>query len=215
MPASNLMRYEFHLFGPLNGKSMNIGGHQFIAGKYQIVAKPEDAKFVIRYLSHWQAYAKGTPEYAAAVEKENGAGKVQGDARSGQAEALSGNVQSDGREFTPSQVDEVSGHAGSAQREAGLRSEGNGHTDAGVPNFEEADSLKPPTEPTVLPSETLRAAVMKLDPDNVDHWTQAGLPKLSVIDEVLGRAGATRKDVEAAVPGWTRDKALERIAADL
>lgn len=43
----------------------------------------------------------------------------------------------------------------------------------------------------------------QLDPANDDHWTEAGLPAMAVVEKLLGR-NVSRADVEAAAPGFKR-----------
>ena len=72
---------------------------------------------------------------------------------------------------------------------------------------------KAASEPLSEGNGEIAAALKKLDPENDDHWvmtgTHKGLPKLFAVEEAYGRAGLTRQDLEAALPGWNRDKALE------
>lgn len=55
---------------------------------------------------------------------------------------------------------------------------------------------------------TLEEAIEKLDPDNDEHWTQQGLPKLEPLVEMLGKP-VTRKEVEQVAPDANRDEARE------
>ncbi len=50
----------------------------------------------------------------------------------------------------------------------------------------------------------LLEALDKLDPGLEDHWTQAGLPKLEVLQNFIGEV-VTREDIEEASPGFKRD----------
>ncbi|MEE9160020.1 MAG: hypothetical protein V3U60_16745 [Gammaproteobacteria bacterium] len=58
-------------------------------------------------------------------------------------------------------------------------------------------------------TEQIAAAVRDLDPENDDHWTDAGLPAMKAVEDVVGTKAIKRADVEAAAPGWDRDRALE------
>lgn len=64
-------------------------------------------------------------------------------------------------------------------------------------------------EPVLEMSEKIAGAVRGLDPENDEHWTEAGLPAMAAVEDVVGSKDIKRADVEAAEPGWDRDKALE------
>ena len=52
--------------------------------------------------------------------------------------------------------------------------------------------------------EKIRAALEKLDVENDSHWTDEGLPRLSVMKELLdGKVG--RNDIEMASPNFSRE----------
>jgi hypothetical protein len=53
------------------------------------------------------------------------------------------------------------------------------------------------------PPLTLAQIVKTLDPENDEHWTDRGLPSMTAIETLAGKP-STRKDVEEAVPGYTR-----------
>jgi hypothetical protein len=63
----------------------------------------------------------------------------------------------------------------------------------------------------------IAAAVRKLDPDVDSHWVLTGAhkgkPKLQAIEDAYGKAGLTRQDIEAAMPGYDRDAASEAALA--
>lgn len=52
--------------------------------------------------------------------------------------------------------------------------------------------------------EQIRKIVEGLDKDNQDNWTKQGKPQMSVIEELLGDTGVTRKEVDAATGGYVR-----------
>jgi len=52
-------------------------------------------------------------------------------------------------------------------------------------------------------------AISQLDPENDDHWTEAGLPAMAAVEDLVGTKDIKRADVGAAMPDWDRDKALE------
>ncbi len=62
-------------------------------------------------------------------------------------------------------------------------------------------------------TEKIAAAVRGLDPENDEHWTDAGLPAMAAVESLVGSKDIKRADVNAAVPDWNRDKALEVAVA--
>lgn len=217
---SQVMQYTFHLFGARKGKTVKINGHQFVAGEFKPVVSGSAAATLMKVLSYYGAYAKGTPEYDAAVAAEkkeagetDGAGEVHEAAEPGQAEADAGDIQPDGAGPAEVPADDSGADADGGAGSAGDVSGGDGHEDSGVPHFEEPQDWPNPHEPASVGSEEVKTAMLKLDPDNKDHWVQTGAhkgkPKLSAVEEAYGKAGLTRDDLEAALPGWTHEKAVE------
>jgi len=62
-------------------------------------------------------------------------------------------------------------------------------------------------------SERIKTAILELDPEHDDHWTDAGLPAMAAVEDLVGSKSINRADVAAAVPDWDRDKALEAAVA--
>lgn len=56
-------------------------------------------------------------------------------------------------------------------------------------------------------SPQLLAALKTLDPNNADHWTSDGLPKVETLRLLSGDAALTRDRITAEAPGFTRSKA--------
>lgn len=56
-------------------------------------------------------------------------------------------------------------------------------------------------------NEKLQKAVLGLDPEDDSHWTKDGKPAMTAAEKLYGSSGLTRADVEAAAPGFTREKA--------
>lgn len=227
----NVMQYTFRLFGPNKGKTMVVAGHQFFDGQCRLTGEPQAMGFVQKVLGYYAAYAMGTAEYDAAMAREkeeeaarvaaepedepNGASEVPEDAGGRQADADEGDLRPDGEESPEEAADGGERDDGAEAGDTGVLSGGDGHEDAGVPRFEDPDAVTPPSEPRGDADADIRAAVMKLDPENDEHWTGAGLPKVDAVDNARGRAGTTRKDVEAACPGYNRDKAVERMLENI
>ena len=54
-----------------------------------------------------------------------------------------------------------------------------------------------------LPTQ-IRAALEQLDPQDNSAWTEAGLPKVESICQIVENNEITRADIEAAIPGFAR-----------
>lgn len=71
------------------------------------------------------------------------------------------------------------------------------------------DTPNPQVDPNINPAVLegqLQAALDKLDKKNDVHWTAAGLPKVEVVIQILGRE-VSREDITAACPGFCREAA--------
>lgn len=213
----NHMQYEFRLFGGRAGQTVVINGHKFVQGIYHKVVAPVQASTLIKVLGYYGAYPKGSPAYdeALAKEQELGTDEVHSGAQCGPAAAVSdaGGSAGVGPAASGSSDERVGADAASGDG-SGDNSPGHGHPDAGVPKFEDGP-VPEPYEPASVGSAGIKTAMIKLDPENEDHWvkagTAAGKPKLHAVETAFGRAGLTREDLEAALPGWTRDKAIEHM----
>lgn len=76
---------------------------------------------------------------------------------------------------------------------------------------------QPPVKVASKYASTVREAVLRLDPDVDSHWVMTGAhkgkPKLQSVEDAYGKAGLTRQDIEAAMPGYNRAKATEAALA--
>lgn len=215
----SVMQYEFRLFGGRAGKTAVINGHKFVHGIHKAVVSPHQAAPLIKVLSFYAAYAKGTPEYDEAMEAEKyGGSAVHEDAEQGASDEVSSGVGSDGSESAASPADDGPGAGDSAADGARSGASGDGHGHAGVLKFEEAASIPQPSEPASVGNEDIKVAVLKLDPENDNHWVNTGAhkdrPRLSAVEDAYGKAGLTRQDLEAAIPNWTRNDALVAALED-
>lgn len=59
----------------------------------------------------------------------------------------------------------------------------------------------------------IKEALLKLDPNNDDHWTREGVPRLDVMKELLG-ADVSRADITQASSSFTRKTPTLEEAAD-
>lgn len=215
---SQVMQYEFRLFGPDAGKTKVINGHKFVYGIHRKVVAPHAAATLMQVLSFYGAYAKGTPQYdeaLAAEEAANGANEVPAQAERGSDDPVLGGVRQDGGGPEAPSSDGRSGADDHSAESEGVDSTGSGHRHAGIPKFEEAAGHTQPGEPSSEGSVDVAQAMMKLDPENDSHWVKAGpragLPKLAAVEEAYGKAGLTAADLEAALPGWNREKAVQKM----
>lgn len=219
---SQAMQYEFRLFGPYKGLTKVINGHKFVHGVYRTVVAPHSAATLMQVLSFYGAYAKGTKDYdealaaeAAKEAAENGADEVHTEAERREHDPVSDGLQPDGGGLAPPATDERGGADSDPAQGEGVDPAGGGHEHAGVPKFEEAAEHSQPGEPSSEGSVEVQQAMLKLDPENDAHWVKAGprtgLPKLAAVEEAYGKAGLTAADLEAAIPGWNREKAVARM----
>jgi hypothetical protein len=96
---SQVMQFEFRLFGPRKGQTIMLNGHQFVDGLCTLVQSSDNMGNAARVFSFYGAYARGTPEYDAAValeEAENGADEVSEASIEGANSPVPTGVQSDG-----------------------------------------------------------------------------------------------------------------------
>lgn len=217
---SQVLRYDFRLFGPRAGQTIVVNGHKFINGECRIVQQKDNMLACARVLSKYGAYHRGSEEYdrlLAAEDKANGKHDVPAEAHERSDAEVRSEVRPAGEESSAPPADagdgssEASGGTGAA---ADGDSNRDGHEHAGLPVFPE-DADRRYEEPASSVNEDVKAAVLKLDPANDDHWVRtgakAGQPKLSAVEDAFGRAGLTRNDIEAAMPGWNREKAQFRL----
>jgi len=214
---SGIMQFEFRLFGPRKGQTMVLNNHPFVNGVCTLVQDSNNMGTAARVFSFYNAFARGTPEYDAAMAKEeaeaNGADEVDPPTLEGVDPAVPASAGSDGTgpaegEAAPSGADVDSGGTDPASSDAS----GDGHEHAGVPQFPE-DANYRAEEPSSSVNMDIRAAVMKLDPEIDSHWVltgaHKGMPKLMAVEDAYGKAGLTRQDTDAAAPGYNRDAAIE------
>lgn len=58
----------------------------------------------------------------------------------------------------------------------------------------------------------IKQALGQLDPDNNDHWTQDGLPRIDAVEAASGTRGLKRQQITDADPQFTRDTARDAQA---
>lgn len=192
---AKIVEHKYELTGAHKGKNMKIGPHSFVQGFFSIMLQPDKAEGLTNYFSHFNAWLVGSPEHKAAKERDNGSSEnLDGGGSNASGVLPNGAGTAEGSAGT--------GNAGTEGNAPGLEATGSdGASDGGI-----AEDGSVTLTPEAL---KIADAVRKLDVMNDEHWTQAGLPSVAVVAENSGIATATRKDIEAASPGWTREKALE------
>ncbi len=217
---SGIMQFEFRLFGPRKGQTMVLNGHLFVNGVCTLVQSSDNMGTAARVFSFYRAYARGTPEYDAAIaqeEAENGANEVSEASLEGIDPPVPAGVQPDGggpaEEPAVRSSDDVD-TSGSDPASGG--SSGGGREHSGVPVFPEDKDYRA-EEPSSEVNVDVANAVRKLDPDVDSHWVLTGAhkgqPKLQAVEDAYGKAGLTRQDIHAAMPGYNRDAASEAALA--
>lgn len=189
----SLITTLFHLTGIHAGKTIRLGKYQFTDGKCQLSCPAHEMALHTRSLErNWAAYPDGHPNLS---NQDNGNGTSEVPPGS-TVPAGDGNVQG------PVQPD------GPAAGEAAT----GGGDDAGAtpsPTGDQAAGAGGP-EASVTPVNTkLQKAVMSLDPNNDEHWTQDGKPAISAVQTAYGSADVTRADVTAVAPDFNRTAAAK------
>lgn len=215
MTISNIMQYEFRLFGPRKGQTITINGHPFVNGRVVLIQASQNMEACMKVLSFYGAFARGTPPYDEALAKEeaeHGASEVRPETVKGSDATVPTGVRPDGSGPAKEAAVDISGsdHAERANGSSG-DTPGDGHEHAGIPKFPE-DKDRRIIEPPSEVNEAVKTAVLKLDPEVDIHWVMTGehkgKPKLQAVEDAYGKAGLTRQDIEAALPNFTRDQAL-------
>lgn len=195
------------LTGVYAGHTVKINGHQFVKGELPLSGELAKLDGLIRYFATYNAYLAGSDELALAQARDakmkesgHGDGKVlDGEGKD------AGGASPDGTEALGETSG--SGHDGTSSAGTEQVSEGDGAPEGRV-------GSEPPvsSDPQVL---KIVDALRMLDPENDDFWTDAGLPKVSAVEDASGVVGVTRKDINSAWPEFTRDAAMEMLVNSL
>jgi len=204
---SNSMTITLVLAGHYAGETMKIKRHQFVNGEMTFTGTGEQIFGVALYLKRYNAHMQGSPEladaqrvYAEEMEKKHGKRDTAGSDKSGE-QPVESNVQSSGSGPTEVQASARDGAVDPEAGSEGVLPNGSGLQDSGDDDGSNQERL----------SNNLRLEkiIHSLNPDNDDHWTQAGKPRLTVIEDALdGDTGITRADIDNAAPGFDREAAI-------
>lgn len=162
------------------------GTYQFINGKHTYVGT--------RDMVAKRAYVLG--RFYGAKRVGGGTSQVDQDDQHRGPDPVSSDVQPEGQGPTALSPDERAGTDEDRSASEGSVPGGDGHSDAGY-------------DGSTANQDRIREAVNTLDATNDEHWTADGRPRMDAVERAFGSAGITRADVEAAVPGYTRDTAAE------
>lgn len=102
-----------------------------------------------------------------------------------QEQALRGGVQSRGQGPSDEASDDGAGSDDAGQGDAGILPDGDGHPDPRLDRVKEA--------------------VARLDPSKDAHWIGNGLPKVAAVAKLARMDDVTRRDIDKAAPGFTRE----------
>ena len=184
---AQFVKKKFYLTGPLAGKTKSIRGRQFVNGVYEFTGSEADYFSVQNYFGKvYRAYSEDDPR----LEEAQNAGKVQAAAaKPGGGKKVVGAV----RPGAAAAANERAGHGDpKAGGEGSNPAAGDGHK-----------------RPEDLEDERLRAAMLKLDPANDEHWNKYGAPAMAAVEAHYGSTNFTRKQMEAVLPGFNRAKHKE------
>lgn len=209
------------LTGPLAGKTIKLNGRHFKEGVLELYGKAEAVEGLITYMGRsYQAYLEGSDELRKAqardaehLEKTNGECDIQRTIRDEEGlDPGEGEVQPEGEGSTSEGDDNGDGSAEGSEGSEGGLPDRDGLQNAGISASEVGPGGPFPETQDIA----LRNAVLALDPENDEHWTQGGKPAISAVEQAYDSTGVTRKDIQAAMPEWNRDKAKEhKELADL
>lgn len=213
------MRIELVLVGARAEFTGKLNNLHFVRGHAKVSGSADSVGHVINYYRSYHAFPVGSDELAAAQaafapdkEKENGSGNPAQDAKSGAPESVPGSVRPAGEGAAKAPDVPSGGDAPRSPGNTGPSAAGSGHADAGLSGQQANGSAQPGSESSTV-NQALVAAVLKLDPDNADHWTEGGAPKVSAVALAYGNEALTRREIEEAAPGWNREAAQAHALA--
>jgi hypothetical protein len=187
---------KLSLVGDLDGQSVTLraGGseYEFVDGSLEVTGPSADVDSLSKYLLRcWQAY----PDPSRELDEARAALKEAPDAAQADTnEPKAGNGNPGG----------TKDNAGGASDPA---PEPTGPDEGGSDAQPEPGAAEPGRDGEGDGQGTINKALSRLDPENDEQWTADGKPKMSAIEEAMGRSDVTRAQVNAAAPGFDRDAA--------
>lgn len=193
---------KFILTGAHAGKTMKINHVQFKDGIGDHPGPIDKMAGLIAYLATFNAYPAGSDQLAAAQKRDKEIANGPSAILSGQGRGAESGLQAD-----ESSTGEASGQGATGTE---VPASGSGAAEeGGAPAGHVASQSQDPKTLKVID------AIKALSPDVAENWTDAGLPVVAVVAEASGVIEVSRKDIETAMPGYTREKATAAMLADM
>lgn len=198
--------YRYHLVGAHAGKTITLGGHEFVDGvftfganKEGVMPSPQEATRKSNLLGKcYQAYLEG-PELDAAKARIEKAGA-----------ANAGELDVAKRE----DEEQANRPPVGTKPEPKADKPADAEPEQPAPAAPEPEVTPPaPEQPTTERKGAVRTALTKLDATNDDHWTGQGLPSVEAVRELSGNKDVSRQDIQALAPKLNREEA-KKIAAE-
>lgn len=186
------------LTGHYAGKSVVLNGYEFKNGEMELPGDVAKMAGLVSYFASYNAFLSGSAELAAAQKRDRENKNGRSADLEGRKEGSSG-VSTD--EPGPEKEPGGSGHDDPSASGSGSVSEGNG-----VQAGRDGGSKETVSNPRTL---KIIDALNALDAGVEEHWTPAGQPKVQVIAEATSLPDLTRKEIDAALPGFNRKKAID------
>ena len=179
------MRYGIALGGSMAGKTITLNGVKFKNG---LCVLPDSQ------LSNLMNAYGGLIQYFSKCYQAEMVEVKHDQPKEASAEPESDGDRSVGSE--PSETQAVHGGADAGIEATGSRSlpSGDGHQDSRL-----SDSAK-----WTARQRRIASAVESLDPDNDEHWTQPGLPRVDAVEQIMGDSSVTRQEITAVAPEFYR-----------
>lgn len=204
------------LTGGHAGKDITLAGFNFVGGKIDLVGSPADVDMDTQFLErNFQAYPEGHEsldgrtkgkgdkeshlENVNDVEPDNEQRHLSSASLPNEESTVSGGVKPSGSgtsavpaEFGRVNAETAAGQTSSVAVGDGFSQELNegGKTDAEI-------------------NQKLANAIYALDPNKDSDWTQQGAPAIGAVENIYGQTGFTRKDLDEAVPNYSRQIAKD------
>lgn len=177
-----IMTINLVLTGGRAGRTCVCGRYQFVNGKCPVSGESTRLGGAITYLGRvFAAFPEGSTELAAHQKRDaHGDAEAAPDVGSGDATPILGDVPNDGS---------VGAEAATTGEPAAAG--GDAPAEHGAAGYRHPDSR-------------LREAVMGLDKNDPEHWTEAGKPRLDAVVRAYGSANVTRRDVDRVAPDFVR-----------
>ena len=192
------------LTGPYAGATRMLQGWKFVEGVCRLDAPPSTVEGIIKYMGRcYQAYLKGSPELAEALERSSdGQLPIDGAPGDRATGAVPGDVQSDGDGSGPSPADDGGSDDVGGGGDQGVPAAGDGELRTEVEGSQAEEPAEGEAE-TEAQKQKLREVIALLDPEQDDHWTRGGKPSVAKASSYAGR-NITRAMIEEAAPGVYR-----------